>query len=33
MDWYRKRTLGGILDEAAARWPQAGQWQHLGCYL
>ena len=20
MDWYRKRTLGGILDEAAARW-------------
>ena len=22
MDWYRKRTLGGILDEAAARWPQ-----------
>ena len=22
MDWYRKRTLGGILDEAAARWGQ-----------
>jgi len=22
MDWYRKRTLGGILEEAAARWPQ-----------
>jgi fatty-acyl-CoA synthase len=20
MEWYRKRTLGGILDEAAARW-------------
>ena len=20
MDWYRKRTLGGVLDEAAARW-------------
>ena len=19
-DWYRKRTLGGILDEAARRW-------------
>ena len=22
MDWYRKRTLGGILEEAAQRWPQ-----------
>ena len=21
-DWYRKRTLGGILDEAARRWPE-----------
>ena len=21
MDWYRKRTLGGILEEAAQRWP------------
>ena len=20
MEWYRKRTLGGILDEAARRW-------------
>ena len=20
MEWYRKRTLGGVLDEAAARW-------------
>jgi fatty-acyl-CoA synthase len=22
MDWYRKRTLGGVLDEAARRWAQ-----------
>jgi fatty-acyl-CoA synthase len=22
MEWYRKRTLGGVLDEAARRWGQ-----------
>ena len=21
MEWYRKRTLGGVLEEAARRWP------------